>query len=146
MIKKYIEKIVDNGKQEDMDELSNMLEEVIYYLKENNYPRYKKYKNKLMGMAYDYKFDEEMAHEIVEYMKPLGEYWNMDTINQVKEKYGIKEDLYCVYVVMNAMANDYGDIISLDDVETYVKLTEAFINDEDAVEHKVWKYFTKLMK
>ena len=47
---------------------------------------------------------------------------------------------------MNSMANDYGEIISTEDVDTYVKLSEAFINDEDAVEHKVWKYFTKIAK
>lgn len=146
MIKKYIEKIVDNGKKEDMEELSNMLEEVIYYIKENNYPKYKKYKNKLMGMAYEYKFDEEMAYEIVMNMLPVGEYWNLDTINQVKQKYNLNTDLYELYVVMNGMVNDYGDIINKDDVETYVKMSLAFINDEDAVEHKVWKYFTKLVK
>ena len=47
---------------------------------------------------------------------------------------------------MNAMANDYNQVISLDDVETYVKMSEAFINDEDAKEHKVWRYFTKIVK
>ena len=72
MIKKYIEKIVDNGKQEDMEKLSNILEEMIYCLKDYDYSKYKKYKNKLMGIAYEYKFDEEMAQEIVENMKPLG--------------------------------------------------------------------------
>ena len=146
MIKKYIDKIVDNGKQEDMEKLSYILEEVMYDLKESNYSKYKKYKNKLMGMAYDYKFDEDMSHSIVEDMKPLGEYWNLETISQVKTKYNLMEDVYELYVVMNAMANDYGEIISLDDVETYIKMSEAFINDEDAVEHKVWKYFTKLVK
>lgn len=146
MIKRYIEKIVNNGKQEDMEKLSDILEEVIHCLKEYDYYKYKKYKNKLMGIAYNYKFDEEMSHEIVEDMKPLGEYWNLEAINGVKTNYDLKEDLYDLYVVMNAMANDYGEIISLEDVDTYVRLSEAFINDEDAVEHKVWKYFTKLVK
>ena len=146
MIKRYIEKIVDNGKPENMNKLSNMLEEVIYYMKENNYEKYRKYKNKLMGMAYDYKFDEEMAEEIVNNMMPIGEYWDIETINQVKIKYNLSEDLNCLYVVMNAMINDYGDIINKDGVDTYVKMAEAFINDEDAVEHKVWKYFTELVR
>lgn len=146
MIKKYIDKIVENGKAEDMEKLSHILEDVLYCLKDYDYSKYKKYKNKLMGLAYDYKFDEEMAHEIVENMHPLGEYWDLDTINQVKAKYDLKEDLYCLYVVMNSMANDYGEVISTEDVDTYVKLTGAFINDEDAVEHKVWKYFTKIAK
>lgn len=146
MIRKYIEKIGESKNIEDMKKLGDMLSDLIYDTKDSHPEIYKKYKNKLMGMAYDYKFDEEMAHEIVENMKPLGEYWNLETINGVKTNYDLKEDLYDLYVVMNAMANDYGEIISLEDVDTYVRLSEAFINDEDAVEHKVWKYFTKLVK
>ena len=77
MIKKYIEMIVNNGKQEDMECLSDMLSDVIYIIKDEHYDIYKKYKNKLKGMAYNYQIDEEMAKEIVEDMKPLGEYWDM---------------------------------------------------------------------
>lgn len=146
MIKKYIDKIVENGKSEDMEKLSEILEEAIYCLKDYDIDKYKKYKNKLMGLAYNYKFDEEMAKEIVEDMKPLGEYWNLETIKQVKEQNNIEIDSYDLYVVMNSMANDYGNIIDKEDVGTYIKMTEAFINDEDAVEHKVWKYFTKIAK
>lgn len=146
MIKKYIDKIGENRNIEDMNKLGDILSNAIYDIKEYDYTKYKKYKNKLMGMAYNYKFDEEMAQEIVKNMQPLGEYWDINTINQVKNKYNINTDLYEFYVVMNAMANDYGEIINKDDVDTYVKLSLAFINDEDAVEHKVWKYFTKLVK
>ena len=146
MIKKYIEKIGENKNIEDMNKLGDILSNAIYDIKEYDYTKYKKYKNKLMGMAYNYKFDEEMAQEIVENMQPLGEYWDINTINQVKNKYNINTDLYEFYVVMNAMVNDYGEIINKDDVDTYVKLSLAFINDEDATKHKVWKYFTKLVK
>lgn len=146
MVRKYIEKIGENKKVEDMEKLGDMLCNLIDLIKESHPDIYKKYKTKLMGMAYDYKFDEEMALDIVHNMKPLGEYWNLETIKTVKEQNNINLDLYEFYVVMNSMANDYGKIINLEDVNAYIELTKAFINDEDAVEHKVWKYFTKIAK
>ena len=50
------------------------------------------------------------------------------------------------YLVINSLGNDYGDIISIDDVETYVKMTKAWIEDKDAKDDKVWIYFTKIPK
>jgi len=145
-IKNYIEMIVNNGNKEDMECLSDMLTEVIDILKDEHYDKYEKYKMKLYGMAYGYKFDEDMAHEIVEEMRPLGEYWDMKTTSSVKNQYGLNIDDYVFYVVMNSLANDYQNAISLDEVETYVKMAVAFIDDEDAVKNKVWKYFTTIAK
>ena len=145
MIKKYIQMIVDNGKQEDMEELSDMLEEVIYYIKENNKTKYDKYKNKLIGMAYNYKFDEELARKIVENMSN-GEIWSMDTIKSVMKSYNVNEDYCEFYLVMNSLINDYGEIIPSDDVETYIKMAKAFIHDSDAKENKVWIYFMNIPK
>ena len=146
MIKKYIKMIVDNGKQEDMECLSDMLSDVIYMLKSDHYDKYEKYKMKLYGMAYNYKFNDEMAHEIVENMKPLGEFWDLKTTTNVKNQYNINVDEYAFYVVMNSLANDYHNVISTDEVETYAKMAYAFINDEDAKNDKVWKYFTTIPK
>ena len=145
-IKKYIEMIVDNGKKEDMECLSDMLSDVIYLLKDEHYDKYEKYKMKLYGMAYNYKFDDEMAHEIVGSMKPLGEFWDMKTTTMVKNQYNINVDDYTFYVVINSLANDYHDAISTEEVETYAKMAYYFINDEDATKDKVWKYYTIIAK
>ena len=141
MIKKYIKMIVDNGKQEDMECLSDMLSETIYMLKEDHYDEYKKYKNKLKGMAYNYTIDKEMAIELVEDMQPLGEYWGMETIKSVigDDKHRLED----MYVVMNSLANDYESIIDLNDAETYIKMAHAWIDDIDGKEHKIWKYFVE---
>lgn len=145
-IKKYINMIVDNGKREDMECLSDMLTDVINVLKEEDHDKYEHYKKKLYGMAYDYKFNEEMARDLVEEMRPLGEFWDMQTTATVRNQYGIPIDDYTFYVVMNSLANDYNGAISTSEVETYVKMAQAFINDEDAVKNKVWKYFTTIAK
>lgn len=137
-MKEYLKRIVDNGKQEDMECLGNMMIEMLYHLKDCGHNVYMKYKNKIIGMAYDYKINEELAHDIVSDMKPLGELWSMDTIKSVV---GEQHNLPDIYVVMNSLANDYKDVISTDDVETYVKMTTAWLNDIDAKPNKIWKYF-----
>lgn len=145
-IKKMLEVIIDKGKTEDMYKLNDMLDELICDLKEKQPKLYKEYKMKLMGMAYDYKFDEDMAIEIVNNMKPLGEYWDYETTSKVKRDYDINATDCDFYVVMNSLVNDYSKIIDKEDVETYVKMANAFINDDDAKKDKVWIYFTKIPK
>jgi len=141
MIKKYIQMIVDNGKREDMECLSDMLSDVIYIMKDEHYDMYRKYKNKLKGMAYNYQIDKELAKEIVEDMKPLGEYWSMETVfNAIGNDNHRIEDMY---VVMNSLVNDYNMTISPDDVETYIKMAHNWIDDIDGKENKIWKYFVE---
>lgn len=141
-----LEVIIDKGKTEDMYKLNDMLDELICDLKEKQPKLYKEYKMKLMGMAYDYKFDEDMAIEIVNNMKPLGEYWDYETTSKVKRDYDINATDCDFYVVMNSLVNDYNKVIDKEDVETYVKMANAFINDEDAIKDKVWIYYTKIPK
>lgn len=145
-IKEYIEKIVENGKPEDMKELSDMLDEAIIKVKITEPECYKKYKMKLMGMAYGYKFDKDMAEEIVENMRPLSQYWDMEATSKVRKDYGINADDCDFYIVMNSLVNDYYKIIDKTDVETYAKMANAFINDEDAIKNKVWVYYTRIPK
>lgn len=137
-MKEYLDMIIKNGKKEDMDCLGDMMIELMYELKESNYHEYEEYKRKIIGMAYDYKITDDLAHEIVEDMKPKGEYWDIDTIRSVV---GNQPNINDIYVVMNSLVNDYGDVISPEDVETYVKMTNAWINDADAHKNKVWWYF-----
>lgn len=141
MIKTYVDKIVQNGKQEDMEELGEIFSNVMHELKEYNKDDYMEYKHKLCGMAYDYQIDRELAHEIVENMKPLGEYWNIETIASVigNDTHRLEE----MYVVMNSLANDYSNVISTDEVETYIKMARAWLDDVDQKEHKFWNYFVK---
>ncbi len=140
-MKKYIEKIVQIGKPEDMDCLSDILVDLLYEVKETNYDEFKKYKKKIKGMAYDYKIDEELAHEIVEDMKPLGEYWNKETVASVigNDNHRLED----MYVVMNSLVNDYQSVVNPEEVETYIKMAHAWLDDVDGKQNKVWWYFIK---
>lgn len=138
-MKEYIQKIVINGKQQDMDCLSEMLIDMLYDLKETNYDKYKRYKHKIKGMAYNYQIDKELAYEIVEDMKPYGEVWSMETIQSVigNDNHRIED----MYVVMNSLANDYANVINTEEAETYVNMAHAWLDDVDKKENKLWKYF-----
>lgn len=139
MIKTYIDRIVQNDTNEDMECLKDIFTNAMSELKDINPSKYKEYKIKLKGMAYNYEIDEELAKEIVSNMKPLGEYWSIEEVSNAngEDNHRIED----VYVVMNSLANDYKDVISLDDTDTYVRLARAWLDDEDGKEHKVWKYF-----
>lgn len=143
-IKKYIEKIVENNKQEDMKALSDMLSEIIYKMKEHHHDMYEHYKMCLYQLAYGKVLNEEMANEIVENMKPLGEYWDINTIKEVKSSMNLSYNDYDLYTVMNSLVNDYGEIIDKENVDTYVKMAKAFIDDEDANKDKIFIYFTTI--
>lgn len=145
-IKEMLNVIIDKGNVKDMYKLNEMLNELICDLKEQNPRLYREYKMELMGIAYDYKFDYNMAKEIVDNMQPLGEYWDIETTNKAKKDYNLDVDDCDFYIVINSLINDYNKVISKDDAEIYIKMANAFINDEDAVKDKVWIYFTNIAK
>lgn len=145
-IRSYIDKVVANGKPEEMEKLSDMLTEIIYSMKEHHHDKYEHYKMCLYKLAYGNILNEDISYKIVKSMKPLGEHWDIDSIRQVKSSMGLTYNDYDLYTVMNSLANDYGEIIDKEDVTTYVKMAKAFIEDEDATKDKVFVYFTTIPK
>ena len=143
-IEKYIKKIIEEGNQEEMEHLSDMLVDLIYDLKRYNEEKAKKYKMCLYKMAYGEVLSEEMAEEIVEKMYPDGLHWTKEQTTAVKNQYGFA-DIRDIdfWVVMNSAYNDYKDLFK-DNVEMYAKYSYAFIKDPDAKENKVFRYFTKI--
>lgn len=146
MIKEYIKKIIENGKTEDMEKLSNMLEDVIYDIRRTNPEHYNEYKKCLYEMAYGKVITEEKAEKIIENMKPYGMHWTLEQTESVRKNYNL-DDIRPVdfWLVMNMAYNDYHDLFN-EDVEQYVKYTTMFIDDEDANDDKVYDYFTTIPK
>ena len=140
-IEEIIEKIVDNGRIEDMNELSDMLEDTIEMLEEYYPDKYNEYKVRLYEMAYGCVLNEEMANEIVSKMKPYGEKWTIKETENMQRQRGLNFREPDFYVVINSAYNDYNDLFG-DDIEKYVRFTNDFINDEDGKKDKVYLYFT----
>lgn len=142
-IEEYIERIVDNGKIEDMEELSDMLEDTMEIIKDYDEKCYKEFEMKLYKMAYGNHLNKSMAQDIVNKMRPYGMRWNIEETENLQRQRGI-EDIPKAdfFVVINSAYNDYKDIFG-EDLEGYIRFTIDFIKDEDAKEGKVFKYFVE---
>lgn len=148
-IEEYIEKIVENGKIEDMEELSDMLETTMEIIKDYDEECYKKMEMRLYKMAYGNKLNRKMAEEIVDKMKPYGKRWSLDETKKIQEQFGL-DNISSIdfFVVMNRNFNDSRDTVERfakgpeEELEMYVCLTKDFIMDEDAKPDKVFLYFT----
>ena len=142
-IEEYIEIIVDNGKIEDMEELSDMLEDTMEIIKDYDEKCYKEFEMKLYKMAYGDHLNKSMAQDIVNKMRPYGMRWNIEETESMQRQRGL-EDIPKAdfFVVINSAYNDYKDIFG-EDLEGYIRFTIDFIKDEDAKEGKVFKYFVE---
>lgn len=143
-IEELIEKIVDDGRVDDMHKLSEILEETMEHLKHCDEEKYKKYEMCLYEMAYGKTLNKAMAEEIVSGMRPYRMKWDLRETQKIQDEFGVGNirDID-FFVVMNSAYNDYRDLFG-EDVEMYVKFTLDFIEDEDAKEDKVFKYFTTI--
>lgn len=143
-IEKYIEEIVDNGKIEDMQELSDMLEDTMEIIKDYDKECYKDFEMKLYKMAYGNHLNKSMAQDIVNKMRPYGQRWSYEESRNLQEQRGIKDiDPIEFFVVMNSAYNDYKDLFN-EDLESYMRFTIDFIKDEDAKQDKVFIYYTEI--
>lgn len=143
-IEEYIEKIINNGRLEDMENLSDMLEDTMEIIKDYDKECYKDFEMKLYKMAYGNKFNKKMAEEIVNKMRPYGEKWRYEDTKKIQEERGlmnISPDDF--YIVMNSAYNDYNNLFH-DNIEDYVRFTLDFIEDEDAKQDKVFLYYTTI--
>lgn len=144
-IKEYIAKIIINGRQEDMEELSDMFDESLEKLKEKDEKCYEEYKAKLYEMVNGKELTEEMANEWVYNMKPKHEHWTMEETTEAMQKMGYNCDKLEFYVVANMVYNDYYDLVK-DNEELALRLANDWLKDEDAKENKLYEYWKHVIK
>ena len=143
-IEEIIQKIVDNGRVEDMETLSDILEDTMEEIEKYNKECYDKFIMELYKMAYGNTFNKKMAEEIVSNMRPYGQRWSIEETKQLQEQYGIDNVRNAdFYIVINSAYNDYRDLFG-EDTENYIKFTMDFITDEDAKPDKVFLYYTTI--
>lgn len=145
-IKEYLLKIIEKGKQEDMEELGEILDKAIYKVKDCDPEWYKKKCMKLYSMAYGNVLTEEMAKSIIEKMEPYHMHWSLEKTRQVQTQNGLNNirDID-FWVVMNSAYNDFHDLFD-ENIEMYVRYAKNFIIDKDGKEDKVFLYFTTIPK
>lgn len=138
-IKKYIDQLVKTGSPDDMECLSDMLEDLVCDLKESDHEKYMQYKFKLHRLAYGEHLSEDMAKHWVSEMKnkdgTVGEHWSYEQTSTLAEKHN-KCDFYAV---LNMVYSDYYN--PRFDTNTYVALARDWLDDKDVGEGKTLKYY-----
>lgn len=140
-IEKIIQRIVDNGSVEDMHTLSDILEETMEVIKEYDERCYREYAIELYKMAYGNHLNREVAEEIVQEMRPDGMRWSYDETRNLQNQRGLNNIPEAdFFTVINSAYNDYKNLFG-EDLESYIRFTVDFIEDEDAKPQKVINYF-----
>lgn len=149
-IEEYIEKIIDNGKIEDMETLSELLEDTMEIIKDYDKECYKEFEMKLYVLAYGSHLNKSIAEEIVNNMRPFGKRWSLEESKKIQEQFGMNDiSPIDFFTVLNRNFNDSRDTAERftknpeEEVEFYVCLTRDFIKDEDAKPNKVFNYFVE---
>lgn len=93
-------------------------------------------------------FTEADAREWVSHMDPPAR-WTMDQTSAVMRQYGYKYRPCVFYAVMNMLWSDYGKTVAkhgADTVDFWVEMAHDFIDDPDAVDMKVGRYWRDIAK
>lgn len=94
-------------------------------------------------IAYGPHFDDYMAHKAVAQMHnvdgSVGEHWSKTETDRIADQQGIKHKCDWYYA-LNMFWSDYSHIFG-NDVNMYVKLAKAYIEDPDADEGKVFRIY-----
>lgn len=96
----------------------------------------------------DREFTEADAKEWVSHMNPPAR-WTMDQTTAVMRQYGYGYKPCVFYAVMNMLWSDYGKTVAkhgMDTVDFWVEMAHDFIDDIDAEDMKVGRYWRDIVK
>lgn len=144
--KEYIKKILASG---DDHKHHEMLEYIECLLKKIENEEEKECMERWLYEISEGRILNEMkADRLISKMKPFGKKWELADTENIRLNSGPGyEDIRPVdfWIVMNSAYNDYNDIFN-DTVDYYARFSKDFIKDPDAVEDKVYYYFTMIPK
>lgn len=146
MHRELLKKVAEKADAKDIEKLSMIAEKGLDHLKECDEELYNKLECELYEIAYGKTISEEMAKKWVTSMKPYGEHWNKETIDELIREKNIDVKPIDFYIVMNMMYNDYYKTLGDEDVIVYAKLTKNWLNDDDAKEDKLYDYWKYIIK
>lgn len=99
------------------------------------------------------KFDE---HTVREWMEGLenedgtkGPHWTMEQTKQFAQQKSVKHDPVIWWAAMNMIYSDYCGVakkLNVNNVDFYVYMAQAFLDDKDAGEGKLEKYYRHVVR
>lgn len=138
-----IEHIIEHGTIKQMVELKDVLVEIIDYLKVEDYDKYLAVEYKLHYIAHGGHLGEKLAKHWVANMVnrdgTCGGHWTKEQTSQVMKDKSLKFDADDFYAVMNMVYSDFYN--GKMDLTAYIDLARNWLEDEDASECKLLKYY-----
>lgn len=151
-MKKYLTHIVEHGTPEERMELVDKISEGLDVMKMYSTVEYNKFEKELKAISNYECLSEDEARTWVSKMKnndgTIGEHWSVEQTTRVAESYNIRFDKfsrYDWYVVLNMMYSDYYGAVS-NDVNTYTRMAVAFLEDKDAEDDKLYRYYKQIVR
>ena len=141
--KNYIKKILSSN---DEKKHEHLVKEICHIMKKLDEEEKEEAERAFYEISEGTVLNEERAGYLISNMKPYGKKWELSDTESVRTNSGY-EDIRSVdfWIVMNSAYNDYNDLFK-DDVGLYARFSKDFIKDEDAVEDKVYYYFSMIPK
>lgn len=139
-----IDKIIQNGNDEDMECLRKILISLMDDLKYTDYEKYKKIELKLYKRVYGEHLNEELAKSWVADMEnkdgTKGEHWSIEQTNQYAGNY----NKYDFYTIANMMRSDFYNP-KLEET-TYLQMAKDWLDDKDVGDCKTLKYYMYIVR
>lgn len=143
-IQELSRKIYDNPDDvERMEAMNDIIYDMVDFIRDNAPNAYEHFLKETEDVLYN--ITEEEAVGIVRTMRPYGEHWTVNDVNNYVRSMG-QEPCVDWYLTMNMAFNDYSEIAyknNIDVTEFCYDVARCFIKDEDAMPHKVSRYFMK---
>ena len=139
----YLHKIFSSTDEHKHHEMIELICEMMDELDEEDLEEVER---RIYELAEGTYLNKEKAEVIIRRMRPDGMKWSLQDTENVRNASGYT-DIRPVdfWVTMNMAYNDYKDIFG-DKVDLYAKFSKDFILDDDAVDGKVYYYFTMVPK
>lgn len=145
MHREYVNRIINKNNKESMEMLGCIFDKAMEHVEECDEELYDKLEVDLYEALNGKTFTEEKAKHWVKEMEPIGQRYTIEEATQGLTRVGYNGDKILGYIAVNMMCNDYRDIVE-ENPEIVFKLAKDFLNDEDAVEHKVFNYWKYIVK
>lgn len=99
------------------------------------------------------RLDEHTAHEWMEGLHnedgSTGPHWTMEQVKQVLTQKNLKLDPLQAWVALNMMYSDYYTVakkLNVNNVDFYLYMAQAFLEDKDATDNKLYAYYKHIVK
>jgi len=144
-IKTYVEKIISSADENKIKEMAEYIECLLEKIDKDEEEEMERW---LYEISEGTVLNERRAGELIAGMRPFGKKWELGDTENVRNSMGPEyADIRPVdfWIVMNSAYNDYNDLFK-EDASLYARFSKDFIKDEDAVEDKVYYYYSMIPK